>query len=129
MNRARLVLTKLCKGFQNEDRTPEQRRQKISEINLKDEVPYGVAVNEGSSTRSSRCSLPTEGPEPHAPRPRVLSSGGRSKPWKQKGHRPGKGRVHKKPALAARRHGLRAKAEDYSYDVPKKVKKEALKSP
>ncbi len=101
--------------------------QKVSEINLKDDV-YGAAVNEALFYEVVKMQLANRRSGTACTKTKGLVSGGGLKPWKQKGTGRARSGSIRSPLW---RHGgtvFGPRPRDYSYDVPKKVKKEALKS-
>jgi large subunit ribosomal protein L4 len=102
-------------------------RKKVSEIELKDEV-FAGEVNEHLFYEVVKAKLASDRSGTHAVKNRSLVSGGGKKPWKQK-HT---GRARQGSSRASQFVGggkaMGPKPRDYSYDVPKKVRKLALRS-
>lgn len=101
--------------------------EKISEVDLKDEV-YGVVVNEALFYEVVKMQLANRRSGTACTKTKGLVSGGGAKPWKQKGTGRARAGSIRSPLW---RHGgtvFGPRPRDYSYDVPKKVKKEALRS-
>ncbi|MBI5234651.1 MAG: 50S ribosomal protein L4 [Deltaproteobacteria bacterium] len=101
--------------------------QKVSEVNLKDDV-YGAVVNEALFYEVVKMQLANRRSGTACTKTKGLVSGGGLKPWKQKGTGRARSGSIRSPLW---RHGgtvFGPRPRDYSYDVPKKVKKEALKS-
>jgi large subunit ribosomal protein L4 len=102
-------------------------KKKVSEIELKDEV-FAGPVNEHLFYEVVKAKLASDRSGTHAVKNRSLVSGGGKKPWKQK-HT---GRARQGSIRASQWVGggkaMGPKPRDYSYDVPKKVRKAALRS-
>ena len=97
------------------------------EIELNDSV-FGVDYNEAVIHQAVVRQMANERLGTHATKTRGLVRGGGKKPWKQKGT----GRARQGSTRAPQwTHGgiaLGPKPRDYSYELPKKVKRLALKS-
>jgi large subunit ribosomal protein L4 len=102
-------------------------RNKVSEIELADAV-FAGEVNEHLFWEVVKAKLATDRSGTHAVKNRSLVSGGGKKPWKQK-HT---GRARQGSTRASQFVGggkaMGPKPRDYGYDVPKKVRKAALRS-
>jgi large subunit ribosomal protein L4 len=102
-------------------------RKKVGEIDLKDEV-FAGPVNEHLFWEVVKAKLASDRSGTHAVKNRSLVSGGGKKPWKQKGT----GRARQGSTRASQFVGggkaMGPKPRDYSYDVPRKVRKLALRS-
>jgi len=102
-------------------------RNKVSEIELADAV-FAGEVNEHLFYEVVKAKLASDRSGTHAVKNRSLVSGGGKKPWKQK-HT---GRARQGSTRASQWVGggkaMGPKPRDYSYDVPKKVRKAALRS-
>jgi large subunit ribosomal protein L4 len=102
-------------------------RNKVSELELSDAV-FGGEVNEHLFYEVVKAKLASDRSGTHAVKNRSLVSGGGKKPWKQK-HT---GRARQGSTRASQWVGggkaMGPKPRDYSYDVPKKVRKAALRS-
>jgi large subunit ribosomal protein L4 len=102
-------------------------RNKVSEIELADAV-FAGEVNEHLFYEVVKAKLASDRSGTHAVKNRSLVSGGGKKPWKQK-HT---GRARQGSTRASQFVGggkaMGPKPRDYSYDVPKKVRKAALRS-
>jgi large subunit ribosomal protein L4 len=102
-------------------------RKKVGEIDLKDEV-FAGPVNEHLFWEVVKAKLASDRSGTHAVKNRSLVSGGGKKPWKQKGT----GRARQGSTRASHWVGggkaMGPKPRDYAYDVPKKVRKAALRS-
>jgi large subunit ribosomal protein L4 len=102
-------------------------RRKTGEIELKDEV-FAGPVNEHLFYEVVKAKLASDRSGTHAVKNRSLVSGGGKKPWRQK-HT---GRARQGSTRASQFVGggkaMGPKPRDYSYDVPKKVRKAALRS-
>ncbi len=103
------------------------KRKKVGEIDLKDEV-FAAPVNEHLFYEVVKAKLASDRSGTHAVKNRSLVSGGGKKPWRQK-HT---GRARQGSMRASHWVGggkaMGPKPRDYSYDVPKKVRKLALRS-
>jgi large subunit ribosomal protein L4 len=102
-------------------------RNKVSEIELADGV-FAGEVNEHLFYEVVKAKLASDRSGTHAVKNRSLVSGGGKKPWKQK-HT---GRARQGSTRASQWVGggkaMGPKPRDYAYDVPKKVRKAALRS-
>ena len=102
-------------------------RNKVSELELADAV-FAGEVNEHLFYEVVKAKLASDRSGTHAVKNRSLVSGGGKKPWKQK-HT---GRARQGSTRASHFVGggkaMGPKPRDYAYDVPKKVRKAALRS-
>jgi large subunit ribosomal protein L4 len=102
-------------------------KKKVGEIDLKDEV-FAGPVNDHLFWEVVKAKLASDRSGTHAVKNRSLVSGGGKKPWKQK-HT---GRARQGSTRASQWVGggkaMGPKPRDYSYDVPKKVRKAALRA-
>jgi len=102
-------------------------RKKTGEIELKDEV-FAGPVNEHLFYEVVKAKLASDRSGTHAVKNRSLVSGGGKKPWKQK-HT---GRARQGSTRASQFVGggkaMGPKPRDYAYDVPKKVRRAALRA-
>ena len=102
-------------------------KNKVSEIELADSV-FAGEVNEHLFYEVVKAKLASDRSGTHAVKNRSLVSGGGKKPWKQK-HT---GRARQGSTRASQWVGggkaMGPKRRDYAYDVPKKVRKAALRS-
>jgi large subunit ribosomal protein L4 len=102
-------------------------KKKVGELDLADAV-FAAEVNEHLFYEVVKAKLASDRSGTHAVKNRSLVSGGGKKPWKQK-HT---GRARQGSTRASQWVGggkaMGPKPRDYSYDVPKKVRKAALRS-
>jgi large subunit ribosomal protein L4 len=102
-------------------------KKKVSEIDLADAV-FAGEVNEHLFYEVVKAKLASDRSGTHAVKNRSLVSGGGKKPWKQK-HT---GRARQGSTRASQWVGggkaMGPKPRDYGYEVPKKVRKAALRS-
>src|SRR5512138_185444 len=102
-------------------------KQKVGELELADAV-FAGEVNEHLFYEVVKAKLASDRSGTHAVKNRSLVSGGGKKPWKQK-HT---GRARQGSTRASQWVGggkaMGPKPRDYAYDVPKKVRKAALRS-
>ncbi len=102
-------------------------RKKVGELDLADAV-FAGEVNEHLFYEVVKAKLASDRSGTHAVKNRSLVSGGGKKPWKQK-HT---GRARQGSTRASQWVGggkaMGPKPRDYGYDVPKKVRKAALRS-
>ncbi len=102
-------------------------RNKVSEIELADAV-FAGEVNEHLFYEVVKAKLASDRSGTHAVKNRSLVSGGGKKPWRQK-HT---GRARQGSTRASQFVGggkaMGPKPRDYAYDVPKKVRKAAVRS-
>ncbi|BDG06771.1 50S ribosomal protein L4 [Anaeromyxobacter oryzae] len=102
-------------------------KKKVGELELADAI-FAGEVNEHLFYEVVKAKLASDRSGTHAVKNRSLVSGGGKKPWKQK-HT---GRARQGSTRASQWVGggkaMGPKPRDYSYDVPKKVRKAALRS-
>jgi large subunit ribosomal protein L4 len=102
-------------------------KNKVSELELSDAV-FGGEINEHLFYEVVKAKLASDRSGTHAVKNRSLVSGGGKKPWKQKST----GRARQGSIRASQWVGggkaMGPKPRDYSYDVPRKVRKAALRS-
>jgi large subunit ribosomal protein L4 len=102
-------------------------KKKVGELDLADAV-FAGEVNEHLFYEVVKAKLASDRSGTHAVKNRSLVSGGGKKPWKQK-HT---GRARQGSTRASQWVGggkaMGPKPRDYAYDVPKKVRKAALRS-
>ncbi len=102
-------------------------KKKVGELDLADAV-FAGEVNEHLFYEVVKAKLASDRSGTHAVKNRSLVSGGGKKPWKQKGT----GRARQGSTRASQWVGggkaMGPKPRDYSYDVPKKVRKAALRA-
>ena len=102
-------------------------KKKVGELDLADAV-FAGEVNEHLFYEVVKAKLASDRSGTHAVKNRSLVSGGGKKPWKQKGT----GRARQGSTRASQWVGggkaMGPKPRDYAYDVPKKVRKAALRS-
>jgi large subunit ribosomal protein L4 len=102
-------------------------RKKVGEIDLADAV-FAGEVNEHLFYEVVKAKLASDRSGTHAVKNRSLVSGGGKKPWRQK-HT---GRARQGSTRASQFVGggkaMGPKPRDYAYDVPKQVRKAALRS-
>ena len=102
-------------------------KKKVGELELADTV-FAGEVNEHLFYEVVKAKLASDRSGTHAVKNRSLVSGGGKKPWKQKGT----GRARQGSTRASHWVGggkaMGPKPRDYAYDVPKKVRKAALRA-
>jgi len=102
-------------------------KKKVGELDLADAV-FAGEVNEHLFYEVVKAKLASDRSGTHAVKNRSLVSGGGKKPWKQKGT----GRARQGSTRASQWVGggkaMGPKPRDYSYDVPRKVRKAALRA-
>lgn len=102
-------------------------KKKVGELDLADAV-FAGEVNEHLFYEVVKAKLASDRSGTHAVKNRSLVSGGGKKPWKQKGT----GRARQGSTRASQFVGggkaMGPKPRDYAYDVPRKVRKAALRS-
>jgi large subunit ribosomal protein L4 len=102
-------------------------KKKVGELELADAV-FAAEVNEHLFYEVVKAKLASDRSGTHAVKNRSLVSGGGKKPWKQKGT----GRARQGSTRASHWVGggkaMGPKPRDYAYDVPKKVRKAALRA-
>ena len=102
-------------------------RKKVGEIDLKDEV-FAGPVNEHLFWEVVKAKLASDRSGTHAVKNRSLVSGGGKKPWKQKGTGRARAGSTRASHFVGGGKAMGPKPRDYSYDVPRKVRKLALRS-
>ena len=102
-------------------------KNKVSELELADAV-FAGEVNEHLFYEVVKAKLASDRSGTHAVKNRSLVSGGGKKPWKQK--HTGRARAGSTRAshFVGGGKAMGPKPRDYAYDVPKKVRKAALRS-
>jgi len=102
-------------------------KKKVGELDLADAV-FAGEVNEHLFYEVVKAKLASDRSGTHAVKNRSLVSGGGKKPWKQKGT----GRARQGSSRASQWVGggkaMGPKPRDYAYDVPRKVRKAALRA-
>lgn len=102
-------------------------KKKVGELELADAV-FAGEVNEHLFYEVVKAKLASDRSGTHAVKNRSLVSGGGKKPWKQKST----GRARQGSTRASQWVGggkaMGPKPRDYAYDVPKKVRKAALRA-
>lgn len=102
-------------------------KKKVGEINLADDV-FGQEVNEFLIHEVVKMQLANRRAGTSSTKTRSEVSGGRAKPWKQKGTGRARSGSNTSPIWVRGGSAFGPKPRDYSYLVPKKVRKGALKS-
>jgi len=102
-------------------------KKKVSEIELADEV-FAADVNEHLFYEVVKAKLASDRSGTHAVKNRSLVSGGGKKPWRQK--HTGRARAGSTRAshFVGGGKAMGPKPRDYAYEVPRKVRKAALRS-
>lgn len=102
-------------------------RKKVGEIDLSDEI-FGAEVREHLIHEVVKMQLANRRAGTSSTKTRSEVSGGRRKPWKQKGTGRARSGSNTSPIWVRGGSAFGPKPRDYSYLVPKKVRKAALKS-
>jgi large subunit ribosomal protein L4 len=102
-------------------------RKKTGEIELKDEV-FAGPVNEHLFYEVVKAKLASDRSGTHAVKNRSLVSGGGKKPWKQKHTGRARAGSTRASQFVGGGKAMGPKPRDYGYDVPRKVRKAALRS-
>lgn len=102
-------------------------KKKVGEIALNDDV-FGQEVNEYLIHEVVKMQLANRRAGTSSTKTRSEVSGGRAKPWKQKGTGRARSGSNTSPIWVRGGSAFGPKPRDYSYLVPKKVRKGALKS-
>lgn len=102
-------------------------KKKVGEINLADDV-FSQEVNEFLIHEVVKMQLANRRAGTSSTKTRSEVSGGRAKPWKQKGTGRARSGSNTSPIWVRGGSAFGPKPRDYSYLVPKKVRKGALKS-
>lgn len=101
--------------------------QQVGNIDLSDDV-FGIEVNEHALYEAVKCQLANKRQGTQSAKTRAEVRGGGRKPWRQKGT----GRARQGSIRAPHWTGggvvFAPKPRDYSYKIPKKVKRLAIKS-
>lgn len=101
--------------------------KKVGDIKLSDDI-FGFEVNEYLINEVVKMQLANRRAGTAATKTRSEVSGGRAKPWKQKGTGRARSGSNTSPIWVRGGSAFGPKPRDYSYLVPKKVRKGALKS-
>jgi len=102
-------------------------RTKVGEIDLKDEV-FAGPENDHLFYEVVKAKLASDRSGTHAVKNRSLVSGGGKKPWKQKHTGRARQGSTRSSQFVGGGKAMGPKPRDYAYDVPKKVRKLALRS-
>ena len=102
-------------------------RKKVGEIDLADEV-FAGPVNEHLFWEVVKAKLASDRSGTHAVKNRSLVSGGGKKPWKQKGTGRARAGSTRASQFVGGGKAMGPKPRDHSYEVPKRVRKAALRS-
>lgn len=102
-------------------------KKKVGAIDLSDEV-FGSEVNESLIHEVVKMQLANRRAGTSKTKTRSEVSGGRAKPWKQKGTGRARSGSNTSPIWVRGGSAFGPKPRDYSYTVPKKVRKGALRS-
>lgn len=101
--------------------------EQVGELELKEEV-FGVAVNESVLHDAVVMQLASRRLGTHATKTRAEVSGGGRKPWRQKGTGRARHGTSRSPIWRGGGIVFGPHPRDYSYNLPKKVRRLALKS-
>jgi large subunit ribosomal protein L4 len=99
----------------------------VGEIELKDEV-FGIEVNKDALYQVTRMQLANKRQGTQSTLTRAEVRGGGAKPWRQKGTGRARHGSTRSPIWIKGGVTFAPKPRDYSYSVPKKIKRLALKS-
>ena len=102
-------------------------KKKVGELDLADAV-FAGEVNEHLFYEVVKAKLASDRSGTHAVKNRSLVSGGGKKPWKQKGTGRARAGSTRASQFVGGGKAMGPKPRDYSYDVPRKVRKAALRS-
>ena len=102
-------------------------KKKVGEIDLSD-LMFGSEVNEHLIHEVVKMQLATRRAGTAKTKTRAEVSGGNAKPWKQKGTGRARSGANTSPIWVRGGSAFGPKPRDYSYLVPKKVRKGALRS-
>ena len=102
-------------------------KKKVGELDLADAV-FAGEVNEHLFYEVVKAKLASDRSGTHAVKNRSLVSGGGKKPWKQKGTGRARAGSTRASQFVGGGKAMGPKPRDYSYDVPRKVRKLALRS-
>jgi large subunit ribosomal protein L4 len=103
------------------------QKNKISEVELSDAV-FGVEVNESAIYEVVRMQMAAKRQGTADTKERSFVSGGGKKPWRQKGTGRARSGSSRSPIWRGGGIVFGPHPRDYSFSVPKKVRKAALKS-
>ena len=102
-------------------------KNKVSEVELSDSV-FGVEVNESAIYEVVRMQMAARRQGTASTKERSFVSGGGKKPWRQKGTGRARSGSSRSPIWRGGGIVFGPHPRDYSFTVPKKVRKAALKS-
>lgn len=102
-------------------------KNKVSEVELSDSV-FGVEVNESAIYEVVRMQMAAKRQGTASTKERSFVSGGGKKPWRQKGTGRARSGSSRSPIWRGGGIVFGPHPRDYSFSVPKKVRKAALKS-
>jgi len=102
-------------------------KKKVGELDLADAV-FAAEVNEHLFYEVVKAKLASDRSGTHAVKNRSLVSGGGKKPWKQKHTGRARAGSTRASQFVGGGKAMGPKPRDYGYDVPKKVRKAALRS-
>ena len=105
----------------------DSEKKKVGELALADDV-FSYEVNEYLINEVVKMQLANRRAGTSSTKTRSEVSGGRAKPWKQKGTGRARSGSNTSPIWVRGGSAFGPKPRDYSYLVPKKVRKGALKS-
>jgi len=100
-------------------------KKKVAEVELNDAV-FGAEVNEATIHDVVKMQLASRRSGTHATKGRSDVSGGGKKPWRQKGTGRARSGTSRSPIWRGGGIVFGPQPRDYSYSVPKKVRKKAL---
>ncbi len=102
-------------------------KNKVSEVELSDSI-FGVEVNESAIYEVVRMQMAARRQGTASTKERSFVSGGGKKPWRQKGTGRARSGSSRSPIWRGGGIVFGPHPRDYSFSVPKKVRKAALKS-
>ncbi len=100
-------------------------KKKVAEVELNDAI-FGAEVNEATIHDVVKMQLASRRSGTHATKGRSDVSGGGKKPWRQKGTGRARSGTSRSPIWRGGGIVFGPQPRDYSYSVPKKVRKKAL---
>ncbi|MDD3840378.1 MAG: 50S ribosomal protein L4 [Clostridia bacterium] len=101
--------------------------QKVGEVDLNDSI-FGTEINEKLMHQVVKMQLANKRQGTHSTKTRGEVRGGGAKPWRQKGTGRARHGSIRSPIWVKGGITFGPKPRDYSYDMPKKMKRQALKS-
>lgn len=104
-----------------------ENAEAVSEVNVNDSL-FKTEVNKNAIYEAIKNALANARQGTHSTKTRAEASGGKSKPWRQKGTGRARSGTRRSPLWVGGGKTFTPKPRDYSYTLPRKVKRLALLS-